>query len=105
MRVETFSLSTAEALACGTPVVAPAAGGAGELVTRSGGGLCFPPGDARALTSAAVQLLSLPQAERAALGARGRAHMASNHGWPAVCRRILAAYQELPGRDGARAAA
>jgi alpha-1,6-mannosyltransferase len=102
---ETFSLSTAEALACGTPVLAPSAGGAGELVTRSGGGLCFQPGDARALTSAAIQLLSLPEAERAALGDRGRAHMAANHGWPAVCRRILAAYQEPPGRNGAREAA
>jgi alpha-1,6-mannosyltransferase len=102
---ETFSLSTAEALACGTPVVAPAAGGAGALVTHSGGGLCFRPDDAEALAGAAVQLLSLPPAERTALGARGRAHMAAHHGWPAVCRRILAAYREPSGGHGARAAA
>jgi alpha-1,6-mannosyltransferase len=102
---ETFSLSTAEALACGTPVVAPAAGGAGTLVTHSGGGLCFRPDDSGALADATVQLLSLPPAERTALGSRGRAHMAAHHGWPAVCRRILAAYQEPSGRDGARTAA
>ena len=101
---ETFSLSTAEALACGTPVVAPAAGGAGELVTRSGGGLCFQPDDPGALASAAVDLLVLPDEQRTALGARGRAHMAAHHGWPAVCRRILAAYQEAPGGERRAAA-
>src|SRR5262249_38142756 len=51
-RYETFSLATAEALAAGTPVIAANCGGAGELVTRSGGGITFTAGDPGALADA-----------------------------------------------------
>ena len=106
---ETFSLGTAEALACGTPVIAPDSGGAGELVGDSGGGRCFRADDAGDLTAATVALLSLPLAERRALGQRGRAHILATYTWPAVMARLLEAYQHVdqqqpavsPPRSGA----
>jgi alpha-1,6-mannosyltransferase len=90
---ETFSLSTAEALACGTPVVAPAAGGAGELVARSGGGALFRSQDASDLAARAIEVLSLAPAERRSLGVKGREHVVAHFSWPAVARRLNAVYE------------
>jgi len=90
---ETFSLSTAEALACGTPVVAPAAGGAGELVGRSGGGALFRSQDASDLAARVIEVLSLAPAERRALGMKGRDHVVAQFSWPAVATRLNAAYE------------
>jgi alpha-1,6-mannosyltransferase len=90
---ETFSLTTAEALACGTPVIAPDSGGAGELVGESGGGLRFPAGDARALARATIDLLWRPPQARLEMGERGRGYIVGRYTWPAVMQRMLAAYQ------------
>ena len=49
---ETFGLAVPEAMACGTPVVAPAAGGAGEQVDKAPVGQTFTPGDPVALAHA-----------------------------------------------------
>jgi len=92
-RHETFSLSTAEAMACGTPVLAPAQGGAGELVGRSGAGALFRPDDAADLAHHGIALLGLEGSERRALGARGRDHVATSFSWPVVAGRLNAAYQ------------
>jgi alpha-1,6-mannosyltransferase len=100
---ETFSLTTAEALACGTPVVAPDSGGAGELVGESGGGLRFPAGDARALARAAIDLLGRPPQARIEMGARGRGYIVGRYTWPAVMQRMLAAYQALEAEPRAAA--
>jgi N-acetylglucosaminyl-diphospho-decaprenol L-rhamnosyltransferase len=53
---EPFGLVVAEALASGTPVVAPAAGGPAEIVDDSCGAL-YPPGDAQAAAAALVDVL------------------------------------------------
>lgn len=90
---ETFSLATAEALACGSPVLAPERGGAGELVSRSGGGALFCPGDPLALAGAAVRLLARPIAQRRSLGRLGRSHVVAHFSWPVVAERLLQAYQ------------
>jgi glycosyltransferase involved in cell wall biosynthesis len=91
-RYETFSLATAEALACGTPVIAARRGGSGELVTRSGGGLTFAPGNAAGLAAAVCRVLAMPPAERAALRTRGRHYIASLYTWPRVMARIRAVH-------------
>ncbi len=49
---EGFGLVAAEALACGTPVIASAQGGLKEVVRDGQDGLLVPPGDAQALASA-----------------------------------------------------
>ena len=76
-REETFSLTTAEALACGTPVAAAAAGGLTEVVDDGETGLVVAPGDSAQLAAALRMLLDDPrQRERmgsaAAKAARSR---------------------------------
>jgi alpha-1,6-mannosyltransferase len=94
-RYESFSLATAEALASGVPAVVAGEGGAHELVVRSGGGIGFAPGDAAALVRATRALLVLPAAERAAMGARGRAHVVADHTWDRVFDRVHGIYQQV----------
>ncbi len=65
---EPFGRVVAEALACGVPVAAPAAGGPAELVDDSCGRL-YPPGDA----AAAADALRAVRADRPRLAAGARA--------------------------------
>lgn len=68
---DTMPVSVKEALALEVPVVASDEVGLPEVV-RDGWGRLAPPGDAAALADALDELLSLPAAERAAMGAAGR---------------------------------
>jgi glycosyltransferase involved in cell wall biosynthesis/GT2 family glycosyltransferase len=67
---EPFGLVLVEALASGTPVVAPASGGPAEVVDDSCGAL-YPPGEAQAGADALVHVLR--ERERLSPGARQRA--------------------------------
>ena len=70
---ENFGLVTAEAQACGTPVVATAVGGLPEVVADGERGLLVPRGDARAMAAAAHRLLTdAPLRHR--LGAQAAEH-------------------------------
>jgi glycosyltransferase involved in cell wall biosynthesis len=69
--VEAFGLYVIEAMACGIPVVQPDASAFPEIVAATGGGVCVPPRDPRALARTWQQLLADPE-RRAALGAAGR---------------------------------
>lgn len=55
-RNEGFGLAVAEAMACGTPVVAVDVGGVREVLADGRCGLLVPPGDARALADAVLEL-------------------------------------------------
>jgi len=89
---ETFSLATAEALACGTPVVGPARGAVGELVTGSGAGRTFAAGSPASLGAALAAVLSAPAEARRQMGARGREHILRHFTWDAVGARLAEAY-------------
>lgn len=93
-RYESFSLVTAEALACGTPVIAPDVGGAGELIERSGGGLQFRAGDSSSLATAIGDFYDLTDAERTAMGMRGRDYVLAELTWERVFARMSALYEE-----------
>ena len=67
---EPFGIVLIEALAAGRPAVAPAGGGAPEIVDETVGRL-YPPGDAAAAADALCEVLSDP-ATTARLGAAGR---------------------------------
>ncbi|NNL66621.1 MAG: glycosyltransferase [Myxococcales bacterium] len=70
---EAFGNVVVEALACGTPVVASAAGGVAEIVRHGEHGLLVPPGDAPALAAALAELRDRPLLARQ-LGKRGAQH-------------------------------
>ncbi|TMA22786.1 MAG: glycosyltransferase family 4 protein [Deltaproteobacteria bacterium] len=92
---EGLSNALMEAMASSLPIVATSVGGNPELVRPGENGLLVPFGDARALSTALVQLLSDPAAA-AEMGRRGRLRieseltlekMAEGHG--ALYRRAL----------------
>lgn len=85
---ETFSLATLEALACGTPVIAPDAGGAGELVRRAAAGRVFPAGDAGALARAIHDPLPNDHRDRARAFALGQS-------WERTFDRLTSAYARV----------
>jgi glycosyltransferase involved in cell wall biosynthesis len=58
---ESFCLSAAEALACGTPVVAASGGAIGEVVDHERTGLLVSPGDVEGLSAALRRLLGRPE--------------------------------------------
>lgn len=74
---EGLGTSILEALACGTPVVACEAGGAGEMVLPGETGRLVPARDAEALAAAMVATLRDPAGARA-MAEAGRAHIEAN---------------------------
>lgn len=71
---ETFGLAVPEAMACGTPVIAPAAGGAGEQVDKAPAGATFTPRDPAALAAVCAQVVRPSPEQRQALANWVRDH-------------------------------
>lgn len=94
-RIETFGLSSLEALASGTPVLSADQGGVAELVARSGAGRMFVSGNSDSLAEEAVALLS---ENLTALGIRGRAFAEAEHSWDVVFDRLFDVYRRVLGR-------
>jgi teichuronic acid biosynthesis glycosyltransferase TuaC len=92
-RRESFGAVLAEALACGTPVVATRCGGPEDIVNDQVGVL-VPPEDPAALAEGIAQVLD----RRASYDpARLRAYALENFGMEAVGSRIVALYREALG--------
>jgi glycosyltransferase involved in cell wall biosynthesis len=98
---EGLQRSILEAQAMGRPVIASDLGAGAEVVLAPPSvpedrmtGLRFPAGNAAALTAALVRLFSMPEGDRAAMGARGRAWVTSNFSPEAVAERTLALYRK-----------
>ena len=90
---EGFSLPTAEAMACATPLVVSRAGAIPEVVGPDG--LCadlVTPGDVGELVHALENLLDDP-ARRDRMGAAGRERALAEYSWRAVAESTVAAYQ------------
>ena len=99
---EGFGLPAAEAMACGTSVVAAGSGAVGEVVTPQAGVL-VPPGDGEALAHAIGSLLADP-ARRRAMGAAGVREAVARFSWPACARRVVEVYRQASAeREGAAA--
>jgi glycosyltransferase involved in cell wall biosynthesis len=92
---EAFGRVAAEASAMGRAVVATDHGGARETVLPGSTGLLVAPGDSRQLADALAGLVSAGAQGRAAMGARGRAHIARNYTVERMCADTIALYREL----------
>ncbi|MBN8505272.1 MAG: glycosyltransferase family 4 protein [Burkholderiales bacterium] len=60
-----------------------------DPVMESGCGLSVPPADARAVADGMLKLAALSPAQRAEMGARGRAHVLAAHSYPVLAQRFL----------------
>jgi glycosyltransferase involved in cell wall biosynthesis len=92
---EGFGRVAAEAAAMERPVIATDHGGTREIVLPEISGFLVPPGDADALAAAMRKLLDAGAAGRAAMGARGRAHVLGHFTLARMTADTLALYREL----------
>jgi glycosyltransferase involved in cell wall biosynthesis len=97
---EAFPNTLGEAMACGVPCVSTDAGDSARIVGDTG--RVVPVRDDDALADAVLAVLSLPQAERAALGLRARARVESEYDIRRVAERYDALYRRLVGDEPAR---
>jgi glycosyltransferase involved in cell wall biosynthesis len=92
---EAFGRVPPEAAAMGRPVIATDHGGVRETVLNGESGLLVRPGDVGAIADALADLLARPQAELAAMGAKGRDHIVRNFSLERMCERTLDVYRSL----------
>jgi glycosyltransferase involved in cell wall biosynthesis len=93
---EGFGLPAAEALACGTPVVATDVGAVAEVISPATG-LLVPPRDPERLTEAIATLLD-DAPRRLAMGAAGRERMVTRFSWPVAARNTVRVYEQMLNR-------
>ncbi len=89
---EGFGIPAAEAMACGTPVIATTGGALPEVVGNAG--ILVPPGNADALAAAIKQLINDEEMQRR-MSAAGRARVKEKFNWEQAARRTLDVYQEM----------
>ena len=81
-----------EAMASQVPVIATQVAGVSELVEHGASGLIVPPGDQEALTQAILSLAQDP-AQRAQMGAAGRAKVEAAFDIDGEARRLAALFE------------
>jgi len=98
---EGFGLPAAEAMACGTPVVATTAGAFPEVIAPGETGILVPPADALALADAIQALLDDPQ-RRASMGAAGARRIEDHFSWRACAIKTAELYEQVLEQRGRR---
>ncbi len=91
---ETFGLVVLEAMACGIPVVAVAAGAFREIIPRECGLLCDP-GSAPAMADAVHELFRQAPADK---GHLARRYVESRYSWDSVVAGLLEHYRAVLGQ-------
>lgn len=86
---ETIPSKIFEVMACERPVVASVGGEGAAVVEESGGGFVAEPGNARSIAEAVLRMRDTPAAERAAMGAAGRAYVGRHFAREALAARYL----------------
>jgi phosphatidyl-myo-inositol alpha-mannosyltransferase len=101
LRGESFGMVLTRAFACAIPAVASDISGYRDVVTPETGVL-FPPGDARALSGAVVDMLADEDARRRR-GAAARELAREKYAWERIAARLLGVYEAAAGRSRAAA--
>jgi glycosyltransferase involved in cell wall biosynthesis len=94
---EGFGLPAAEAMACGTPVIATTGGAFPEVIDHGETGWLVPPGDSRALADA-IRMLMDDAGLRDRLGGAARQSIVERFNWRKAAEETLAVYEEVAGR-------
>jgi glycosyltransferase involved in cell wall biosynthesis len=92
--LEGFGLTTAEALACGTPVLGTPAGATPEILRAIDPALLSAGSDSKQIAQAVIALLT-DRPRLARLRGVSRARVSPEMGWPAVATRYMELYGEL----------
>lgn len=82
-------------LAAGRPILACLNGEGADLVTAAGAGLAVPAEDGRALADAILRLYRMPDAEREAMGARGRLYYAEHFAHDMLVDQLIGHLQSV----------
>jgi glycosyltransferase involved in cell wall biosynthesis len=96
---EPFGMVIIEAMACETPVIVSAAGGASELFAEGENALSHSPGDAVALAQQIQRLAGDPEL-RHRLGRAGRATAERLYTGKRLANELIAVYREIRGEPG-----
>ena len=91
---EGFGLPAAEAMACGTPVIASRAGALPEVVGEDGTGVLVPPANPSAMAEAIKHLLNDNELRRR-MGEAARKRIEERFSWEVAARETLKVYGEL----------
>ncbi len=91
---EGFGLPAAEAMSCGTAVVATAAGALKEVVAHNETGILVPPKDPVALKDAILKLLK-DKKLREKMGKAGRRRAVDMFSWPVAAKNTLEVYKKV----------
>jgi glycosyltransferase involved in cell wall biosynthesis len=91
---EGFGLPAAEAMACGTAVVATTAGAFPEFIDDGRTGVLVPPGDPDALAAAIRSLLADPE-RCTRMGTAASEDIRTNFTWERTARRTIEVYDEV----------
>ena len=89
-RIETFGLSSLEALASATPVLSANEGGVAEQVANSHAGRTFVAGNAASLAEEAIAMFS---GDLRLAGTHGRSYAEREHAWDNVFDRLTDVYR------------
>ncbi len=94
---EGFGLPAAEALACGTPVIATSAGALPEIVEDGVSGVIVPPGDSASLAKAIAKLIDEPE-HCIEMGEAGARRVRERFSWRRTAEETFALYEEVIDR-------
>ncbi len=91
---EGFGLPAAEAMACGTPVIATTAGAFPEVIANGETGVLVRPGDSRAIADQIEALLNDAD-RRAVMGAAGARRIEELFSWRACAQKTAELYEDV----------